>query len=85
MSHNQLFRYYSFFQGGVVLYGNENKTISQTPVTYNIGLGIGLDFFIQKNTSFFIDYTALFNAWENKLTWNDNFNPKFTMGMRMFF
>ncbi|HCC37637.1 MAG TPA: hypothetical protein DEQ14_08480 [Treponema sp.] len=85
MSHNNLFRYYSFLQGGVGIYANENKDFFSTPVAYNFGIGIGLDIFVEKNTSIFFDYTFLYNSLENKLSFTESLHPKFTMGMRHFF
>jgi len=82
-NHNQLFRYYSFFQGGIVLIENDNKDFFQTPIGYNLGVGFGIDFFVQGNTSFFLDYTMLFNVFDN--TWKDSFNTKFMLGVRQFF
>jgi hypothetical protein len=82
-NHNQLFRYYSFFQGGIVFYENDNKDIFQAPIAYNLGVGFGIDFFVQKNISLFLDYTILFNVFEN--TWEDSLYTKFTLGMRQFF
>jgi hypothetical protein len=82
-NYNQFFRYYSFFQGGIVLYENDNKDVFQMPIGYNLGVGVGIDFFIQRNTGFFLDYTMLFNVFDN--TWNDSFYTKFTLGVRQFF
>jgi hypothetical protein len=82
-NHNQLFRYYSFFQGGIVLYENDNKEVFQMPIGYNLGVGFGIDFFVEKNTSFFLDYTLLSNVLEN--TWKDSLYTKFTLGARQFF
>jgi hypothetical protein len=53
------------------------------PIGYNLGVGVGIDFFIRGNTGFFLDYTMLFNVFDN--TWNDSFYTKFTLGVRQFF
>jgi hypothetical protein len=86
LSPNKLFRYYSFFQGGIGIYANENKAYFETPLAYNFGFGFGIDFFVQKNTSIFLDYAFLFNILGNKkFDFKENFNPKLTMGTRIYF
>jgi len=85
ISSNQLFRYYAFIQGGVGIYGNDNKAFFDTPIAYNFGAGMGIDFFVEKKTSVFLDYTFLANAMEYERTYTNSFNPKFTIGVRLFF
>jgi hypothetical protein len=85
ISSNKLFRYYAFIQGGIGVYGNENKAYFDTPIAYNFGFGIGIDFFVQKYTSIFIDYTYLSNVLEYEHSYPNSFNPKFTIGVHHFF
>ena len=86
LSLNKIFRYYSYLQGGIGIYGNENIAFFEKPLAYNFGVGFGLDIFIEKNASIFFDYTGLFNILENKkFDSKENFNPKFQMGIRYYF
>jgi hypothetical protein len=85
ISSNQLFRYYVFLQGGIGIYGNENKAYFASPVAYNYGAGLGIDFFVKKATSIFLDFTYLSNVLESERSFSDSFNPKFTIGAHHFF
>jgi len=86
LSLNGLFRYYSFLQGGIGILGNENKAFFEKPLTYNFGLGIGIDIFVEKNMSIFFDYTCLFNILQNtKFEYKESLSPKFQMGVRYYF
>jgi hypothetical protein len=84
ISLNEYFRYYSFIQGGIGLYGGETKKIFETPLAYNLGFGFGLDVFVEKNASIFFDYTFLYNILDNRFDWKE-FSPKFQMGVRYWF
>jgi len=81
-SPNQLFRYYSFIQGGIGIYGNENKAYFDTPIAYNLSAGLGIDFFVQKNMSVFLDYTVMAHVLDSD---KRSLDSKFTIGMRLFF
>jgi hypothetical protein len=83
-SHNGLFRYYAAIQGGIGIIANANKGFFEGPLTYNFGPAIGLDVFVQKNTSIFFDYAALWNIVDNKFL-DNSLTPKFQMGIRFFF
>jgi hypothetical protein len=85
ISLNRLFRYYTFLQGGIGVYGNENKTFFETPLIYNFGIGFGLDVFIEKTASIFFDYAFLTNILDNKFVEENIINPKFQMGIRYYF
>ncbi|MFP3043538.1 hypothetical protein LQZ19_17115 [Treponema primitia] len=78
---NKLFRYYSFLEGGIGIYSNDSKKLFETPIAYNFGLGIGLDIFVEKNFSFFFEWGFL----EHILDKQDIFDPRFQMGIRLFF
>jgi hypothetical protein len=81
ISLNELFRYYTFLQGGIGVYGNETKNVFETPLAYNWGVGFGLDDFVEKNASIFFDYTFLYNILDNTFDWK-KYDPKFQMGIR---
>ena len=80
-SLNQLFRYYVLLQSGIGVYANNDRKLFETPLTYNGGIGAGIDIFVEERTSIFFESRITFNLFDNE----GYIIPKFKMGKRYYF
>jgi hypothetical protein len=80
ITRNGLFRPYGFIEGGVGFYETETKEILEMPLTFNYGLGYGLDIFVREETSFVIE--AAVNRYKTEEHWL--FLSKMTVAARVY-
>jgi len=72
---------YTYIEGGIGFFGNDNKELWTTPLTYSVGLGIGLEIFAVKNWSLFFDTGLNWQFINNE----KDLIQKFTFGTRFYF
>jgi hypothetical protein len=68
-------------EGGIGFYSNDSKKLYKTPLAFNFGGGFGLDIFLNKNTSVFIEAGWL----EHILNKEFSGGPIFQIGVRLYF
>jgi hypothetical protein len=80
VTNSGIFRPYSYIEGGIGFYGNDTKDFWTTPLIYNVGIGIGLEFFLWKYLSFFMEPGLMWYFMDGK-----NFPvQKLTVGIKYY-
>jgi hypothetical protein len=75
------FRSYGYIEGGVGLWGNENKAFFGTPLAYTFGGGGGTDIFLGEQSSIFFEAGVLIYIFDND--WKQG--GMFQIGWRGYF
>jgi hypothetical protein len=60
------FRSYGYIEGGIGLWGNNNKNFIEMPLVYSFGGGGGTDIFLSKNLSIFFETGCLINIMDQQ-------------------
>jgi hypothetical protein len=78
---NNRFRSYTFLEGGIGFFGNNDKKFFSTPLAYSFGAGGGTDIFMGKNGSVYLEAGYLGHILGSKYIGR----PMFQIGWRGYF